>query len=34
MSQSGMDSGSDTEDMQKDKFKKYIKAASEMLVEF
>jgi hypothetical protein len=29
-----MDSGSDTEDMQKDKFKKYIKAASEMLVEF
>ena len=29
-----MDSESDTEDMQKDKFKKYIKAASEMLVEF
>jgi hypothetical protein len=34
MSQSGMDSESEGEDMQKDKFKKYIKAASEMLVEF
>ena len=29
-----MDSESEGEDMQKDKFKKYIKAASEMLVEF
>lgn len=29
-----MDSDSEAEDMQHEKFKKYIKAASEMLVEF
>jgi hypothetical protein len=32
MTENGMDSESEGEDMQKDKFKKYIKAASEMLV--
>lgn len=34
MSDKGMDSESSGEDMEKGKFKKYIKAASDMLVEF
>lgn len=34
MSDKGMDSDSEGEDMEKEKFKKYIKAASDMLIEF